>query len=132
MTMITGTAKQLIFGVIAVSAFALAAGLYVIVFIYRFNDPLAFAAGLILGAALAAARVVLLERSIARSARKDAKSAAVSARLGFLFRYVLTAAVLTAAAMIPGVSLIGALAGVLTLQPSAYLVARMSLIGGKE
>ena len=132
MNAMSGTAKQLIFGVIAVSAAALMVGLAVIVYIYRFDKPLAYAAGLILGAVLAAARVVLLEKSIARSAGSPPENAALRARLSYMGRYALTAAVLGAAALTPGVSLIGAVVGVLTLQPSAYLVGKMGQIGGKE
>ncbi|MCL2462278.1 MAG: ATP synthase subunit I [Defluviitaleaceae bacterium] len=132
MTTISGTAKQLIYGVIAVSATVLLAGLSVIFFIFRFDDPLAFASGLLLGAATASARVVLLEKSIARAAGKGAQAAIAGARLGFLARYALTAGVLAAAALIPGVSLFGTIAGVLSLQPAAYLISRVSHIGSKE
>ena len=132
MNAMSSTAKQLIYAVIAVCFAALMAGLAVIIFIYRFDNPLAYAAGLILGAVLAAARVVLLERSIIRSHAGAEESAALRARLGFTGRYALTAAVLTGAAITPGVSLIGALAGVLSLRPAAYLVGKVGRIGGKE
>ncbi len=116
------TSKRLISCIIAIFALLLVVGLAVILFVYPFERPIPYVLGLFLGSLVATLKVILLERTINRAMDMDAKGAQNFSQLQYLMRYILTGAVLVVAALVPQISMIAAIVGVLTLQPAAYIV----------
>jgi len=100
----------------------LAIGLVISVFIYPFERPIAFVAGLFVGCALSVAKVILLEKALGRSFDLEGTNAKNYATLQSILRYVLTIAVLLVVVVFPDMfGLWGTILGVLTLQFSAYI-----------
>jgi membrane protein YqaA with SNARE-associated domain len=116
------TARLMLGAICALFAALLPAGLLAASLIYPFEEPLPFAAGLLCGCLLSAAKVILLEKTLARSVdREPASSAKAYATLQALLRYGGTIAVLLCAVAFPRViGVFGIAAGILTLQISAY------------
>ena len=109
---------------VALFVLLLIAGLLVIRFLYAFERPLPFAVGLLLGCALSALKVVLLEKSLSRSLDMAEKDANNYSSLQAILRYGLTVAVMLSAVFLPRyVGLFGLILGVLSLQPSAYITS---------
>ncbi|MCL1819836.1 MAG: ATP synthase subunit I [Oscillospiraceae bacterium] len=79
-----------------------------------------FILGLALTAGLNIIKVYMIDKAVVKSLDKEGKSAANYIRLQYLIRYLLTGAVLIAAALIPFINLWGAIAGVFTMPIAAY------------
>lgn len=89
---------------------------------YRSLDCLPFIWGVLLGAAVSVAKVFLLKGAINRVVNMKQKAASAYVQLQHLLRLFLTAAVLVLAALVPAISLWGAIAGVMTYQIGIYLI----------
>lgn len=95
---------------------------------YRSLEALYFACGVILLSALNVLKVFLLERVAQKTLdMEDANNAKVYIRFQYILRYFLTAAFLLAAALIPFISVWGAIFGVFTLQISVMIVRSMKI-----
>jgi len=102
----------------------LAIGLVVNFFLYPFEKPLPFAVGLLAGTVLSVLKVVLLEKSLVKSMDMDGKIATNYSNVQMVARYFLTIIVLFLAAFFRNViGLFGTVAGILALQPAAYIAA---------
>ena len=98
------------------------AGLLIIAFAYPFERPLPYLLGLLLGCALSAVKVVLMEKSIGKSLDMEGKSAKNYAGLMVTLRYLLTFAVLAAVFLLKGVfGVFGVVLGLLSLQLAGYI-----------
>ncbi|MDR1438587.1 MAG: hypothetical protein LBJ10_00795 [Clostridiales bacterium] len=117
------TARLMLGAICAIFACLLPIGLAVSAFAYPFEAPAPFAAGLLAGCLLSAAKVALLDRSVARAVdRGDGAKAKNYASAQAALRYAGTALVLGCAVMFPRVfGLFGIIAGVLSLQLAAYI-----------
>ena len=101
-------------------------GLAVILLLCPFELPLPYGAGLFLGCALSVLKVILLEKTLNKSADMESKHAQVYASLQVLARYTLTAAVLLGAVFFPKIiGVFGVIFGILTLQISAYITSHI-------
>lgn len=112
------TAKNMILVIIVSSAaFIVACALY-----YRSFAFIPFAVGVLMGAGLNIIKVAMLENAVNHAITLEQKEAANYLKAQYFFRFILTGAVLAAAAVIPDkfVSLWGAAAGIVTLQIAAY------------
>lgn len=89
---------------------------------YRSLDCLPFIWGVLLGAAVSVAKVFLLKGAINRVVDMEQKAASAYVQLQHLLRLFLTAAVLVLAALVPAISLWGAIAGIMTYQIGIYLI----------
>lgn len=87
---------------------------------YRSLACLPFVLGVFLGAAVSAAKVLLLARTVNRAVDMDKKPAAGYVYLQHLLRLALTGAVLLLGALSPALNLWGAAAGVMTYQLAVY------------
>ena len=115
---ISETAKKMVC-IIGVSSFVfiLAGAVY-----YRSLSALPFALGVLLTSALNALKILLLERTVEKAVVMEEQGAANYVRLQYFLRFMLTGLVLIAAALLPFISLWGAVAGTFTLQIAAYAV----------
>ena len=118
---LTGTVKRLITNIMIHYVIALAGGLLLNGLI-RFDTQAAFAAGLSLGAAVSAVKVISLERGIGKSLSMNSLSAGLYAFLQITLRNVLSAGVLIGAVLLRGVNVWGAAAGLLLLQSAAFVI----------
>ncbi|MDR1062150.1 MAG: hypothetical protein LBL83_13305, partial [Clostridiales bacterium] len=109
------TARLMLGAIGAIFAILLPAGLAAIKFAYPFEKPAPFAAGLLAGCLLSAAKVLLLEKSIARAVERDSGAKAKNyASAQALLRYAGTILVLGCAVLLPRVfGVFGIIAGVL-------------------
>ncbi|MGI6161247.1 MAG: ATP synthase subunit I [Christensenellales bacterium] len=89
---------------------------------YRSLDVLPFALGAVLGAAVSALKVILLERAIDKALKMETKAADNYIRLQHFLRLLLTGAVLMLAVFVPFINLWGAAAGIITFQIAVYLL----------
>ncbi|MGI5935875.1 MAG: ATP synthase subunit I [Oscillospiraceae bacterium] len=87
---------------------------------YRSPDCLPFVFGALLGSATSIAKVILLERAVDRALGMEKDRAGNYVRLQHLLRLALSGAVLVLAALVPNISLWGAVAGILSFQISLY------------
>jgi len=88
---------------------------------YRSLGFLPFLFGVLIGAAVSIAKVVLLERAVKKISameQQQAKNHIVAQQMGSL---VLTAAALLLGALIPQISLWGTAAGILSFHPAIYV-----------
>jgi len=100
----------------------LLAGELVILLAYRFEKPLAFGIGLLLGCALSAAKVVLLEKALSKAVDLGTEKAKNYARLQMVLRYGLTILVVLGAVFFrEAIGLFGMIAGLLALQLASYI-----------
>ena len=118
---LTNMAKKLIVAVIIIF-FAIFAGA-LLFYLNRgdFEGFLRFAMGLFLGSACACMRVVSMDITVRRTVESGKWGA-----FAFLLRYILTALVIAAAAIIDILNLWATVAGVLSLQIAAYAVPIIS------
>jgi hypothetical protein len=114
---ISDLAKRLILTICILAAVFIGAS----VAYYRSSSCLPFALGVLLGAAVSVAKVIIVERTVDRALEMEKKAAGNFTRLNHLLRLFLTGAALLLAALAPGISLWGAAAGVLTFQVSVYI-----------
>ncbi|MDR2183239.1 MAG: ATP synthase subunit I [Clostridiales bacterium] len=125
---ISATAKGIMLGTLIFSAIGLAIGLFLV------PDPLFYAIGVGLGCAMSVLKTFLLERSInkiTQAGPEDKKAAQNAMRLGYMSRYLLTAAVLVAAVFLLDIwGLVGTLVGTIAMTLAA-LAARIFVRGDK-
>jgi hypothetical protein len=104
--------------------FLLAAGWICYFFIYPFERPLPYAIGLLAGCALSGVKIILLEKTLARAVDLG-KQAKNYASLQAILRYFGTiAAVAPAFIFRDAFGVYGVVAGLLTLQFSAFIASR--------
>lgn len=117
------TAQKLI-RAIGIYYIAIAAiGFLVTRFVYSFESPLAFLAGLTAGCLLSVAKTVLLEKTMNNYLDMEQEKAASYAQLQYMTRTGLTIVVLGVVVLWPKVfGLFGTIAGILSLQMGAYIV----------
>jgi len=100
----------------------LAAGMFVIYFVYPFEGMPQYASGLLLGCVHSVLKVVLLEKSISNTADMEKKPAENYAKLQFLMRYAITGVTFAIVIIFRGVfGLFGTILGVLSLQAAAHI-----------
>ena len=87
---------------------------------YRSLSFLPFALGAVMGTALGAAKIVMLDRMVSKVVGMEPARAGNYVRVQQLLRLLLTGIVLVIAALVPFISLWGAAAGVLTYQIAVY------------
>ena len=118
------TAQMMCKALAALYPVLLILGLVVYFFLYPFEKPLPFAVGLLAGSLLSASKVVLLEKSLTKSLDMEGKVAKDYTNLQMAARYFLTIAVLVLAVFFRNViGLLGTVAGIIALQPAAYIAA---------
>ena len=116
------TSRLMYIAAAALFAALLIVGELLILLVYRFEAPLAFALGLLVGSGLTVLKITLLTRSIGKIVNVDNPRAAGAAGLHFALRYGLTIAVLAGVLVFNEIfGVIGAVLGLLTLQASAYI-----------
>lgn len=86
-----------------------------------FMDPLSWGLGCVLGGAFTILRLKMMELSIEKSVHMDQKKASRYARAQYIVRYLLSAAVLAAAALIPWLDPISTVLAMLTLKLATYI-----------
>jgi hypothetical protein len=89
---------------------------------YRSPACLPFVLGTLLGALASSVKVAALDRAVDRALEMESKSAGRYVRVQHLLRLFLTGAVLVAAALVPAISLWGAVAGIFAFQIAVYIV----------
>ena len=120
------TAATMVLVIDGLFCLLLAVGLVVIFLIYPFEKPMLFATGLLLGSLFSVAKVLLMEKSLNRTADGEQKTAQNYAALQAILRFGLTIAVLLTAVFFPKVvGVFGLVAGVLSLQLAAYITAAL-------
>ena len=124
MKKISPTAARLMICVAAITALFWVVGLVVILFFHRFAPPLSYTAGLAVGGAVSAWKVYMMQRSFESLAGKPGEKANNIGTLFFLVRYLLTAAFLVVAFLLPGwLNPVGAVGGIVSLQFASYATA---------
>ena len=118
---LTETVKRLLTNIVLHYAIALLGGLLLNTLI-RFDTPAAYLAGLSLGAAVSAVKVLLIERGIGKSLSMKSVSAGLYAVLQITLRNVMSAGVLLCGVFVRGVSIWGVVAGLLLLQSAAFVL----------
>jgi len=122
MLRISDTVRIMLYAIIGLAVFFALVGIAIIFFLYPFERPLPFLTGLAVGAMLSVAKLFLMEKSISKTLDMENERATGVARLHFLLRYLLTGVVLVPVVLYPRYfGLFGTLAGILTLQLSAYV-----------
>jgi len=91
---------------------------------YRSMAFLPFALGALLGVALNALKVRMLDRAVGKAVDMDGARAGGYIRGQHFLRFLLTGLVFVLAALVPFISLWGAAAGVLTLQVALFFLKR--------
>lgn len=120
------TSKLMLAAIAAVCLALLLLGLLVTTWIFPFEKPSAFAAGIIVGCLHSMLKVILLEKSINQTLDMEKERAASFSHLHTMGRYVLTIAVFAAVILYPNVfGLFGAIIGVVSLQLAAHITNRM-------
>lgn len=123
---ISETAAIMCIAIGALFILLMAVGLTVAILIYPFENPGHYALGLMTGCLLSEVKVVLLEKSIDRSADMNGGVAQGYASLMAILRYVLTVAVLLLVFFFREVfGLIGTITGILSLQAAAYITGHI-------
>ena len=89
---------------------------------YRSFSFLPFALGALLGTAVSAGKVLLLDRAVDKAIAMEKKKAGNYITLQHLLRMVLTAGVLISGAIIPVISLWGVAAGIFAYPISMYVL----------
>ena len=123
---ISATTKGIILGTLLFSAIGLVVGVFLV------PDPVFYAIGVVLGAAMSILKTILLERAInklTQAGPDSVKAAQNSMRLGYMLRYFLTAGVLFGTVILLGVwAFAGALVGTVAMTLAA-LAARLFVKG---
>lgn len=118
MIRLTELAKQTITAILITTLiFLLGSVLY-----YRSLGFLPFLLGLAVGTAVSIAKVVLLEKAVTKVISMEQHKANAYVSVQYLLRMMLTAAALLVGAVVPWISLWGALAGVIAFQIAIYIV----------
>ena len=95
---------------------------------YRSFEALEFALGVLLSSAFSAVKILMLEHNVKRILDMDnANSGQNYIRGQYLLRYALTGVVLVIAALVPFISVWGAVFGVLTMQIAVIAVRFMKI-----
>ena len=111
--------------VVVISALAIMIGGAIF---YRTLEALNFALGVFLSTALTILKIYLLDRNVSRILdMDDAKAGRNYFQAQYIVRYLLTGAVLVAAALIPFINIYGAVLGVLTMQIAVFAVKMMKI-----
>jgi hypothetical protein len=102
----------------------LVVGLTVTLLIFPFERPIPYAMGLLVGCALSAVKVVILESALNKSADMAGGQARGYVGIMAITRYALTVIVMLLAAFFRDIfGLFGAIMGILTMQLSAYIAS---------
>lgn len=120
-TDLSKTARIMIISVAVICGAFLTLGLLIIFFVHPFEAPLPFTTGLFLGCVHSVFKVALLEKSITALVDMDNDTAKTTAKLHFFGRFFITLALFVVVILVDALGLIGAIAGVLSLQFSAYV-----------
>ena len=88
-----------------------------------------YAAGIILGTVMSAARLVMLERTLQKSVDMPPENAESYVRMQYGVRMLLIVSVSFIALKTGFVSIVGLIIGLLPVQPAAYIAG---LLGGKD
>ena len=115
------TVKKLLISIMRHFSIALICGLFINAFI-EFDTQTAFINGLVLGAALSAVKVVLMERGISKSLSMKTTYAGIYALLQITLRNIITALLIISAVLINNISIWGVLTGLALLQTAAFSV----------
>ena len=95
---------------------------------YRSLKGIDFALGVILSSLLNVFKVFLLERTVKKTLDiENPASGKAYIQLQYILRFILSAAVLVAAALIPFIDVMGAVFGIFTLQIAVLIVRSMKL-----
>lgn len=86
-----------------------------------FADPLSWGAGCLLGGAFTIIRLKMMENSVEKSVQMEAKRASRYARAQYIVRYLLSAAVLAAAAILPWLNPISTVLAMISLKLATYI-----------
>ena len=89
---------------------------------YRSFSFLPFALGALLGTAVSAGKVLLLDRAVDKAIAMEKKKAGSYITLQHILRLVLTAGVLVLGAVVPAISLWGVAAGIFAYPISMYVL----------
>ena len=108
-------AKRMILIIVIVSAAALVVGLFLT------DDKLGYTLGLLLGAAVSCAQILLLNRALNKSVTLEPTRAKVFATGQYYLRLMLFIAALLIAALVPVFNVVGAVVGVLAFVVAAYV-----------
>jgi predicted PurR-regulated permease PerM len=125
----SATTKGIMLGTLIFSAIGLVAGVFLVPY------PVYYAIGVGLGCAMSVLKTFLLERSInkiTQAGPEDKKAAQNAMRLGYMSRYLMTAAVLLAAVFLLDLwGLVGTLVGTVAMTLAA-VVLRFFVKEGKN
>ena len=110
----------MLFAVLVVSVILIAGG----VTYYRSFAVLPFITGVLLGAAVNAAKLLMLERAVRRAVNMDEQTAPGYVRHQYYIRYMLTGAGLLFAGFAPFIDLWGTVAGILAMQVAALCIKK--------
>ena len=101
----------------------LLAGYGVFFFVYPFERPLPYTVGLLTGCLVSCLKIVLMEKTLSRAVDMG-KNAKVYASLHALLRYLIAAAAVAPAFIFRGsFGVFGVVAGLLTMQISAFIAS---------
>ena len=116
----SATTKGMMLGILAFSAIGLVIGLFFV------PEPVFYAIGVVLGAAMSVFKIFLLHRAVKKLTQgdiDDKKAAQNLMRLGYMSRYLLTAAVFIAAVLLFGTwGFVGVFVGTVAMTLSAIAV----------
>jgi len=122
--------------VIAVSAVIIVAGgllLCILLDSLPTGEAFPFALGVVLTSVLNILKIFMLERTAKKIVEMTDPNAGKNyLRLQYLFRFFLTGAILLAAAVTPFINMLGAIAGVFTLQIAAFSLKFIKLDDNDE
>ena len=79
-----------------------------------------FAFGALLGAGLNVVKIAMLERTVVKAVGMEKNDAGNYAHLQYFLRLLITALVLILSAILPFISIWGAVAGIFTMQPAMF------------
>ena len=117
---ISATTKGIMLGTLVFSALGLVVGVFLV------PDPLFYAIGVGVGAAMSILKTILLERAInklTQAGPDDVKAAQNSMRLGYMSRYFLTAGVLFGTVILLNLwGFVGALVGTIAMTLAAAAI----------
>jgi hypothetical protein len=94
---------------------------------YRSAEALPFVFGVIAASALNVVKIWMLARAVKKAVGMDENKIRIYMQIQMLIRYLLTAALLAAAVLVPFISLYGAAAGVLTMQAAAFAARKANI-----
>ena len=110
--------KKMVWAICVLCIFFVLAG----IIYYRSMSCLPFVLGVILGSAASVLKVLLLARTVERAMEMEQKTAGKYVGLQHLLRLLFTGVVRAAAAIVPWISLWGAVLGIFSFQISVYIL----------